>query len=79
MESLTFNLPTIVCSKYGYDFYKEQIKDGVILFSDNSEEIINIISRENKLNERKSNYYKIRCNEKEAIENLTNLITSCAA
>ena len=79
MEALSFNLPTIVCSQYGFDFYKEQINDNVILFSDDSNDIIDLVSKKNELNTVKTDYYKIRCDENEAIRSLTEVIDPCAA
>lgn len=74
MEALVFNLPTIICSEYGFDFYKDQINDGVILHSVNPTEIIEFLQAGIELNREKLDYYLIRSDAAEAIINVSKVV-----
>ncbi len=80
MEALAFNLPTVICSSYGYDFYREQIKDNVILFSTEYQQILSFFENENlELNKAKMDYYMVKSNPTESIKNLKQTLSLCAA
>lgn len=74
IEALTFALPTIICSSYGYDFYSEQIDCGVILYSENSKEIIKLLEGYNFSNNHNTNYYTMNTDVSLAINNLSKAI-----
>ncbi len=78
IEAIAFNLPTIICSEIGYDLYREQINDGVILYSKNSKQTIEILKSNPKLNYEKSNFYLLKTDEKEALVNLNKTISDIA-
>ncbi|MGZ6539673.1 MAG: hypothetical protein ACXVEB_14955, partial [Bacteroidia bacterium] len=80
MEALTFSLPTIVCSKFGHGFYRDQIKDRVILFSEDADEILSMISKGVMPDKEKAGYYRIKSDENEAVEILKQIMQEpCAA
>lgn len=71
MEALAFKLPTIICSKFGYDYYKEQIKDNVIYFADSIGAIDQIFAEKKKLDFEKMEVYSIKSDPAETIKNLS--------
>lgn len=80
MEALAFGLPTAICSEYGYDFYKDQINDGAIMFSTDSSAILNFIGKgKSVLNQEMVDYYGIKSDPVVALTNLKNVLNSCAA
>lgn len=74
IEALTFALPTIVCSSYGYDFYSEQIDCGVILYSEDSKEIIKLLKEYNFTNNHNTKYYTMNTDVSLAKSNLSKAI-----
>lgn len=70
LEAVTFNLPTVICSSYGWDFFKQQINDGVIFFSEDIEMINKWIKERPVINEDKKHNYIINTSKDEALKKL---------
>lgn len=70
MEALSFNVPTIICNKYGYDFYKEQIEKKVVFYSEDKNEISRMLRAGLTINEVNKEEYLIRCDEEDVFRNL---------
>lgn len=67
MESLSFKVPTIICSIPGYDFYKTQVDQQVLFFADKAEDILQIISGEGELNSENVEHFLMQVDPQQAL------------